>query len=165
MHKFPVVEFLCVMPGADTLIWVFKSVYSRKYHTDNKLKNIFTSRKGLFTLWWELNHQWYWNKARYAFILLLMKQVVWQGIHPRHILSPDRAECFWSWGRTWWLYQHEFWEGTAACYKPTVLWWSATGAGYSSCLSWPNSFWLSAKKEEERDALNVLVQSQVLVQG
>lgn len=50
--------------------------------------------------------KWYWNKARHAFIFLLMKQVVWQGIHPRHVTSPDRAECFWPWSRTWCLYKY-----------------------------------------------------------
>lgn len=59
----------------------------------------------------------------------------------------------------------EFWEGTAACYKPTVLWWSAIGAGYSSYLPQPNYFWLSAEKKNEREALSVLVHSQVLVLG
>ena len=50
--------------------------------------------------------QWYWNKVRHAFIFLHMKQVVWQGIHPRHIMSLARAERFWSWSRTWQLYKH-----------------------------------------------------------
>lgn len=61
--------------------------------------------------------QWHWNKARLAFLFLLMKQVVWQGIHPRHIICLDRAECFWSWSRTWWLYKHRVLAGHCSLLK------------------------------------------------
>lgn len=35
-----------------------------------------------------------------------MKQVVWRQIYPRHIVPPDRVDCFWSWSKTWLPYKH-----------------------------------------------------------
>lgn len=59
--------------------------------------------------------QWYWNKVRYAFIFLHMKQGVWQVVHPRQIMPLDRDDLSWSWRRLWWLCEHWSVGGNCSC--------------------------------------------------
>lgn len=111
------VEFMCVMPLADTLIWAtFLSFYSRKYSTGSKKENYLHQQKITYLLVGTKSTQWYWNKVRHAFCISLHEASGPTGNSPRYIVSLPRTECYWSWSRTWWLFKH--WDVGGHCSLP-----------------------------------------------
>lgn len=166
MHKFPALEYMCVMLLADTIIWgtFFLSVYHRKYSTDSKEKIVLASRRGWFSLWQNRNPH---SDTEIRWDMLL-HFIAWnKGVHPKYIMSLARDELSWSDAGYSVHVDNEHvgikWKTTASCHKLTP-----GGAPHlGSCLqllSPESTFLLSKCSDKERGVLWVLAHSQVWAQ-